>query len=107
MKELKKKCDEENTKKDLKILDTKIESLFDYFKTIRKELEIVYKRTALSSFKDTPENPSLTSKKLIGANCLSCTPSTTKRRTYSRQKLDFSLDEGHDYLKSTSYHKFK
>ncbi len=36
MKELKKKCDEENTKKELKIVDTKVESLFDYFKTMRR-----------------------------------------------------------------------
>ncbi len=60
---------------------------------------------SFSSVKESPDNPSLTSKKLIGANCLSCTPSTTKRRTYSRQKLDFSMDDSHDYLRSTTYHK--
>jgi len=49
-------------------------------------MEIIYKRTALNAVKDA-DNPSLTSKKLFGANCLSCTPATTKRRTYSRQKL--------------------
>jgi hypothetical protein len=63
---------------------------------------------AFGSTKEAPDNPSLTSKKLIGANCLSCSPSsTTKRRAYSRQKLDFSMDDSHDYLKSTSYNKFK
>lgn len=107
MKQLKRKSDDETTKKEMKIIDTKVESLFDYFKTIRKELEIVYKRTAMSSIKDNPDNPSLTSKRLIGANCLSCTPSSNKRRTFSRQKLDFSLDESHDYLKSTNYQRFK
>jgi hypothetical protein len=69
-------------------------------------MEIIYKRTAFNTVKDNPDNPSLTSKKLIGANCLSCT-TTTKRRTFSRQKLDYSLDEGHDYLKSSTYQKFK
>ncbi len=62
---------------------------------------------AYSTVKDSPDNPSLTAKKLIGANCLSCTASTTKRRTFSRQKLDYSLDESHDYLKSTTYQKYK
>ena len=108
MKELKKKCDQENTKKQLKIVDTKVQSLFDYFKTMRRQLQVIYKRVAYSSVKESPDNPSLTSKKLIGANCLSCTPSTTtKRRTYSRQKLEFSMDDSHDYLKSNTYHKFK
>lgn len=70
-------------------------------------MEIIYKRTALNSIKDSPDNPSLTSKKLIAANCLSCTPSTNKKRVFSRQKLDHSFDDTHDYLKSTNYSRLK
>ena len=54
---------------------------------IRKELDMISKRTAMNSIKDNPDNPSLTSKRLIGSNCISCTPNSTKRRTFSRQKL--------------------
>jgi len=35
-KELKKKCDEENTRRDVKILDSKIDQLFDFYKQIRR-----------------------------------------------------------------------
>jgi hypothetical protein len=38
-KELKKKCDEENTRKDTKILDGKIEQLFEFYKQLRREIE--------------------------------------------------------------------
>lgn len=36
MKELKRKCDEENTRKDTRILDGKIEQLFDFYKQLRR-----------------------------------------------------------------------
>lgn len=39
MKELKKKCDEENTRKDTKILDGKIDQLFEFYKQLRREME--------------------------------------------------------------------
>lgn len=39
MKELRKKCDEENTRKDTKILDGKIEQLFEFYKQLRKEMD--------------------------------------------------------------------
>lgn len=39
MKELKKKCDEENTRKDTKILDGKIDQLFEFYKQIRRDLD--------------------------------------------------------------------
>ncbi len=55
----------------------------------------MYKRTAYSSVtKDTNDNPSLTSKKLVSTNCLSCTVPTSmsKRRVYSRSKMDYSMD---------------
>lgn len=39
MKQLKKKCDEENTRKDTKILDGKIEQLFEFYKQLRREVE--------------------------------------------------------------------
>lgn len=35
-KELKKKCDQENTRKDNKILDGKIEQLFEFYKQLRR-----------------------------------------------------------------------
>jgi hypothetical protein len=67
---------------------------------------LVYKRTAFGSTKESTDNPSLTSKKLISPNCLSCTPST-KKRVYSRQKMDYSFEDGADYLKSATYSKWK
>ena len=36
MRELKKKCDEENTRKDTRILDGKIEQLFEFYKQLRR-----------------------------------------------------------------------
>ena len=38
-KELRKKCDEENTRKDTRILDGKIEQLFEFYKQLRREVE--------------------------------------------------------------------
>ena len=37
--ELKKKCDEENTRKDTRILDGKIDQLFEFYKQLRREVE--------------------------------------------------------------------
>jgi hypothetical protein len=39
MKELHRKCDEENTRRDTKILDGKIEQLFEFYKQLRKEVD--------------------------------------------------------------------
>lgn len=38
-KELKRKSDEETTRKDFKVMDAKIEKLFEFYKQVRREIE--------------------------------------------------------------------
>lgn len=45
MKQIKRKSDEETTKKDFKIMDSKIEKLFDFYKQVRREIEELYKKS--------------------------------------------------------------
>jgi histidyl-tRNA synthetase len=100
-KELKKKCDEENTRKDNRILDSKIEQLFEFYKQLRREVE--EKRKVVS--KNEPfESASLTTKRLMSANCISCTPSTPQtRRPLNRSRMDMSLDYSIEGQKNTMY----
>lgn len=88
-KELKKKADEENTRKDTKILDGKIEQLFDFYKQLRKEVE-EKKRNVTKN--DPYENASLTTKRLLSSNCISCAPSTPARRQIAKSRMEMSLD---------------
>jgi hypothetical protein len=86
MKELKKKCDEENTRRDVKILDGKIEQIFEFFKQLRREMDEKKKGGVMKN--EPLDNASLTTKRLLSANCLSCNPSTPQtRRLYSKNKL--------------------
>ena len=102
MKELKKKSDEETTRKDIKILDGKIEQIYDFFKQMRRDLDD-RKKTIVKN--DPFDNASLTTKRLMSANCISCNPSTPSRRLYSKNKLEMSLDYGLDSQKNTIYNK--
>ena len=100
MKQLKKKCDEENTRKDTKILDGKIEQLFEFYKQLRREVEEKRKISKNQSF----DNATLTTKRLLSANCLSCTPSTpSSRRQYGKNKMQMSVDYGLQNHKNTIY----
>ena len=82
MKEIKRKADEDSTFKDIRILDGKVEKLFDFYKQVRKELE-EYARRASKGGKDPFENASMTTKKLYSPNCLSCNPTNPRRRHLS------------------------
>lgn len=100
-KELKKKCDEENTRRDIKIMDGKVDQLFEFYKQIRRDLDEKRKVTPRN---DPFDNASLTTKKLMSANCLSCNPSTpSTRRNYTRNKLELSMDVGLESHKNTIY----
>lgn len=100
MKELKKKCDEENTRKDTRILDGKIEQLFQFYKQLRREVEEKKKVTQKESF----ENASLTTKRLMSANCISCSPSTpSTKRQVARSRMEMSLDYSIEGQKNTIY----
>ena len=103
MREIKKKLDEEAGKRDIRIVDAKIEKLFDFYKQMRKELEEVSKK-AMRTIRDGPDTASLATKRLYPANCLSCTPKQ-KHRTYSKNKIDSSLDESIDFIKHSIYAK--
>jgi hypothetical protein len=46
MREIKKKSDDENTRKDFKVLDGKIGNLFDYYKQLRRDIEELFRKLA-------------------------------------------------------------
>ena len=100
MKELKRKCDEENTRKDTRILDGKIEQLFEFYKQLRREVE---EKKKVIPRNDSFENASLTTKRLLSANCISCNPSTSTKRRIDRSRMDMSLDYSIEGQKNTIY----
>lgn len=103
MKELEKKCNEENTRKEIRILDSKIEQLFEYYKQLRREVEEKKKVSKTEPI----ENASLITKKLVSANCISCKPGiSSTRRNYTRNKFEASIDYGLDTQKNTVITRF-
>jgi hypothetical protein len=52
------------------------------------------------------ESASLTTKKLVSANCISCKPGIGNRRNFSRGKFESSLDYGLETQKNTVISRF-
>lgn len=105
MKEIKKKADEDATRRDTRIIDGKVEKLFEFYKQVRRELEMCMKGSRAGVGKET-DNPSLTTKKLHSPNCLSCTPKqrpNSSRRSGSRTKFDLSMEDSMDHIKNSMY----
>lgn len=106
MKEIKRKADDEVTRRDNKILDAKLDKLFEFYKQVRKELEYFLKSSRNGNVKDANENPSLTTKKLHSPNCLSCTPKqrpNSSRRLNSKPRFDLSMEESMEHMKNSMY----
>ena len=102
MKEIKKKADEDNTRKDTRILDGKIEQLFEFYKQLRREVE---EKRKVNPKNEPYDNASLTTKRLLSANCISCSPSSTQsnRRQLAKSRLEMSLDYGLEGQKNTIF----
>lgn len=93
VKELQKKALEENTRKESKITNGRIDQLHEFLKLIRKDLEslVEYVRTMEIKTGAPEENALLSSKKLYPLNCLSCQPGQRRKSAHNRNK-DMSMD---------------
>ena len=52
---------------------------------------------------DPYENVSLTTKRLLSSNCISCTPSTPARRQLAKSRMEMSLDYSLEGQRHTLY----
>lgn len=92
-----KKCNADETRRDVKVTNGRIDQLHEFFKMIRKDLDQVtdfMRKNEYKTQKEPNDNALLSGKKLYPISCLSCYSGVRSKghRTLRTPNIDASLD---------------